>query len=326
MVAHDALAIEEAGGSVAETVTARGGGAYDPEVARVFGAAWKADRADAGADILSLALDAEPGEPVTIAERDIDRVAMAIADFTDLKSPYLLGHSTRVAELAEGGARVSGMTRDECTTVRRAALLHDVGRTGVPNGIWDKPGRLSGAEMERVRLHAYYTERVLARTPTTAPLALIAASHHENLDGSGYHRGVGAAYLDQGSRLLHAADCLDAMVSERPHRQAMTHEEATRALEGEVQAGRLDASAVIAVIEASGGERIRLRTPRPGGLSEREVEVLRLMVRGLSNKQMGARLFLSPKTVGHHVQHIYTKIGVSSRAAAALFAMESGLA
>ncbi len=96
-------------------------------------------------------------------------------------------------------------------------------------------------------------------------------------------------------------------------------------LKAEVGGGRLDPEAVAAVIEASGGERVRLRPSRPGSLSEREIEVLRLMVHGLTNKQIAARLYLSPKTVGHHVEHIYNKIGVTSRAAAALFAMETGL-
>jgi DNA-binding NarL/FixJ family response regulator len=115
------------------------------------------------------------------------------------------------------------------------------------------------------------------------------------------------------------------MLSDRPHRPALQPDEATNELKAEVDAGRLDPESVAAVIEASGGERVRLRPARPGSLSEREIEVLRLMVHGLTNKQIAARLYLSPKTVGHHVEHIYNKIGVSSRAAAALFSMETGL-
>jgi HD-GYP domain-containing protein (c-di-GMP phosphodiesterase class II) len=326
MVAHDALGISEAGGDVVGTVAARSGQAYDPMVVQAFDEAWATFvGADDQSDTWARAMAAEPGQPAAVAEADLDRVAMAIADFTDLKSPYLFGHSTRVAELAEGAAGALGMSEDERVTVRRAALLHDVGRTGVPNGIWDKPGKLSAAELERVRLHAYYTERVLARSPALANLAGAAGSHHENVDGTGYHRGIGAGYLDRTARLIRAADCLDAMLSERPHRPALTREAATRELKAEVDAGRLDAEVVSAVMAASGGEWVRLRSPRPAGLSEREIDVLRLMVQGLSNKEIGTRLSVSPKTVGHHVEHIYNKIGVTSRAAAALFAMESGL-
>jgi HD-GYP domain-containing protein (c-di-GMP phosphodiesterase class II) len=325
MVAHDALGIGEAGGDVIRTVSARSGRAYDPRVVAAFKEAWGTFVAAETSDAWARAMAAEPGRPVTVADADIDHVALAIADFTDLKSPYLLGHSTRVAELADGAARAIGMSETERVTVRRAALLHDVGRIGVPNGIWDKRGPLSASEMERVRLHAYYTERVLARSPGLAGLAVAAGSHHENLDATGYHRGIGAAQLDRASRLIRAADCLDAMLSDRPHRPALQPDQATNELKAEVDAGRLDPEAVAAVIEASGGERVRLRPSRPGSLSEREIEVLRLMVHGLTNKQIAARLYLSPKTVGHHVEHIYNKIGVTSRAAAALFAMETGL-
>ncbi len=270
MVAHDALGINETRRDVVGTVTARSGQSYDPGVVKVFKEAWGAFLAAEPSDTWTRALAAEPGQPVNIAEADIDRVALAIADFTDLKSPYLLGHSTRVAQLADGAAQAIGMSENERVGIRRAALLHDVGRIGIPNGIWDKPGRLSAAELERVRLHPYYSERVLARSPALANLAVVAGSHHENLDGTGYHRGVRAAQLDRSSRLIRAADCLDAMVSERPHRQALPPDEATLGLTTEVDAGRLDAEAVAAVIEASGGKRVRLRPPRPGGLRARD--------------------------------------------------------
>jgi HD-GYP domain-containing protein (c-di-GMP phosphodiesterase class II) len=190
MVAHDALGIGEAGGDVIRTVRARSGRAYDPKVVEAFGEAWEAFVAAETPDTWTRAMAAEPGRPVIVADADIDRVALAIADFTDLKSPYLLGHSTRVAELTDGAARATGMSEMNRVTLRRTALLHDVGRIGVPNGIWDKPGPLSASEMERVRLHPYYTERVLARSPGLAGLAVAAGSHHENLDGTGYHRGI----------------------------------------------------------------------------------------------------------------------------------------
>ena len=325
MVAHDAVGVAQAGGDAVRTVTARADHAYDPAVAGVFAEVWPVFAAAGSVNAWEQVLAAEPGQPVTVGEADIDRVALAIADFTDLKSPYLLGHSTRVAGLAAAAAEAAGISPAGRIALRRAALLHDVGRIGIPNGIWDKPGPLTAAELERVRLHPYYSKRVLARSPVLASLAVIAGSHHENLDGSGYHRGIGAAQLDPTARMLRAADCFDALLSERPHRPAFDRDGAARELKAEVDGGRLDAEAVAAVVEASGGGPVRLRSPRPGGLSQREVEVLRLLVQGLTNKQIGARLYISPKTAGHHVEHIYTKIGVTSRAAAALFAMESGL-
>jgi HD-GYP domain-containing protein (c-di-GMP phosphodiesterase class II) len=325
MVAHDAVALREAGLPVVETVAARAGKAYDPAVVAVLPPAWEAFLAEDGLDAWSLTLAAEPGIDVRVGAGDLDRACLAIADFADMKSPYLLGHSTRVAELVAGAAEVLGLPTATQTDARRAALLHDVGRTGVPNGIWDKAGPLTSGEWERVRLHAYYTERVLARSPVLAPLAVAAGSHHENLDGTGYHRGVGAAQLDPLARLMRVADCHDALSSDRPYRPALSAAQVRSEVEAGVATGRLEGEAVMAVIEAVGGERVRVRSHRPSGLSEREVEVLRLVVRGQTNKQIGGRLHLSPKTVGHHVEHIYAKAGVTSRAAAALYAMEFGL-
>jgi HD-GYP domain-containing protein (c-di-GMP phosphodiesterase class II) len=323
-VAHDAIVLMEAGRPVLQTLRSRRGHAYDPAVVDAMVEA--GPPAGAGdADAWVGGLEAEPAPALTVPGAAIDRVALALADFTDLKSPYLLGHSTRVAEVASGAADVLACAPAEVDEVRRAALLHDLGRVGVANGIWDKRGPLTESERERVRLHPYYTERILARSPALASLAVIAGSHHENLDGSGYHRGVGATQLGRPARLVRAADCLDAMASDRPHRVALPDDGRIRELRAEVDAGRLDAEAVAAVIEASGGGRVHLRPPRPAGLSEREIEVLRLLVHGISNAEIGTRLRLSPKTVGHHVEHIYNKAGVTSRAAAALFAMETGL-
>jgi HD-GYP domain-containing protein (c-di-GMP phosphodiesterase class II) len=325
MVAHDALALHETGADVPATIAERAGHAYDPTIAGVFPSTWSDFSADQSADSWARGLAAEPDPLVMVPEQRVDDVALAIADFTDLKSPYLLGHSTRVAELATGAARILGVPDTEAVSLRRAALLHDVGRTGIPNGIWDKRGPLTTTELERVRMHTYYTERVLARTRPLASLAVVAGSHHENLDGSGYHRGVRGTGIDRIARLLRAADCLDALRTDRPHRPALSAQAVERELRNETDAGRLDPEAVAAVVEAASGTRLKLRVPRPAGLSEREVQVLRLLVHGLSNRDMGERLHLSAKTVGHHVQHIYNKVGVTSRAAAALFAMEADL-
>jgi HD-GYP domain-containing protein (c-di-GMP phosphodiesterase class II) len=140
--------------------------------------------AQAGADpIWEGVLAAEPAPQRWISDAQLDILARALAHFADVKSPYTVGHSTGVATLAEAAARRLGLTDPEVASLRRAALLHDLGRIGVPVGIWDKPGPLTQTEWERVRLHPYLTERVLARSSALAPLGALAAVHHERLTG-----------------------------------------------------------------------------------------------------------------------------------------------
>jgi DNA-binding CsgD family transcriptional regulator len=208
--------------------------------------------------------------------------------------------------------------------VRRAALVHDLGRLGVPNTIWDKQGELTQAETERVRLHPYLTERMLASSPALAPLALTAVQHHERLDGSGYPRGLTGDSLTPAGRVLAAADMYHGRVEPRPHRPARSADEAASELREEVRAGRLDGEAVDAVLQAA-GHRVTRRRDWPAGLTTREVEVLRLLARGLSNKQIAERLVISRKTASNHIEHIYTKIGVTNRALASLFAAKHRL-
>jgi HD-GYP domain-containing protein (c-di-GMP phosphodiesterase class II) len=248
----------------------------------------------------------------------------AIADFADLKSPYTMGHSRGVADLAAQAGRACGLADDEVRTLRRAGLMHDLGRLGVSNAIWDKPRPLSAVEHERVRLHAYLTERILSASAALAPLGALAGQHHERLDGSGYPRALKANMLSPSARILAAADVYRAMLEPRPYRDERSSTEAADELLAEVRAGRLDGDAVDAVLRASGHE-LAHRPERPAGLTQREVEILRLLARGLLNKQIARRLGISPKTVGNHVEHIYAKIDVSSRAAAGLFATEHGL-
>src|SRR3954467_10278773 len=184
--------------------------------------------------MLDAALAAEPPPRASFPRTDLERFTAAFGDFTDLKSPWTLGHSRRVARLA-----------GDASPEPRAALVlagppHDLGRAAVPNGIWDKPQRLGAAEWERVRLHPYYTERILARTPALAPLAALAGAHHERLDGSGYHRGLAAPALTGPPRVLAAAAADAAMTAERPHRSALVPDAAVRELRAEADAGRLD--------------------------------------------------------------------------------------
>ena len=177
--------------------------------------------------------------------------------------------------------------------------------------------------MGAVRLHAYHTERVLLRSPFLAAITPVSTAHHERLDGTGYHRGAGAFSLAPPMRLLAAADAYHAMTEPRPHRSPLSPAQATKELVQEVDGGRLDAIAVAAVLEAAGQRVPRLE--RPAGLTEREAVVVAMLARGLQTKQIARALGISPKTADHHIQNAYAKIGVSTRPAATLFAMEHGL-
>jgi HD-GYP domain-containing protein (c-di-GMP phosphodiesterase class II) len=269
-------------------------------------------------------LDAEPELSRRVGGSDLDEVLEAMADLVDLKSPFLAGHSRGVANLVGEAARVSGRGEEEVRTLRRAALIHDLGRLGVSNAIWDKAGALTEAESERVRLHPYLTDRMLARVSALGKSREIASRHHERLDGSGYPRGLTAGSLTSSDRLLAAADVYHAMSEPRPHRPPIDPDQAARELRAEASAGRLDVLAVDAVLRAA-GHRATARRARPGGLTLREVEVLQLLARGNSSRRIAQQLVVSPKTAANHVEHIYAKLSVSSRAAATLYATQHGL-
>lgn len=269
-------------------------------------------------------IDAEPSLGGPLTDEELDVSLEALADFTDLRSPFLAGHSRGVATLAADAAREAGLPDSEIVALRRGALLHDLGRHGIPATIWDKPGRLTPGEFERVRMHAYYTERMLARPAQLARLGSIASSHHERLDGSGYHRGLSGPSITASGRLLGAADTYHAMTEPRPYRRALTGKEAVAELRAEVRAGRLAGEAVDAVLAAAGQRRGKRRSG-PAGLTPREVEVLTLIARGATNRQVARALGISSKTAGTHVERIYTKIGASTRSTATLYAMQHGL-
>jgi HD-GYP domain-containing protein (c-di-GMP phosphodiesterase class II) len=269
-------------------------------------------------------VDAEPSLAVFLSDDRFDPALVAVANFADLKSPYFLGHSRAVAELAAAAATQLRMPPNDVQMVRRASLVHGFGRLGVSNAIWDKQGPLGAGEWERVRMHPYLTERMVRQSPALAPLGSIAVQLRERLDGSGYPRGLSGAAISRPARILAAADVYQAMCEPRPHREPCTAEAAAAELRAEVKAGRLDDEAVRAVLAAA-GHRVPRRRAGPAGLTQREVEVLRLAARGLTNKDIAAVLVISPKTVANHIEHIYAKIGASTRAMAGLFAMKHGL-
>ena len=327
-VVHDLVALAEARDLKAAiaTLRRRRGRGYDPEI--VDAALGEPDallRAAAAHDAWERVIAVEPEPVAMISSAGLDTMARAFGEFVDLKVGFLRGHSIRVAALAAAGMQALGRPRVEAAEVGAAGLLHDLGRVAVPNGIWEQPGPLTVGQWERVRLHPYYTQRVLERCSALAPLALTAGAHHERLDGSGYHRAATAAQLSVGARLLAAADAYDAITHDRPYRPARPVGQARRALREMVRGGMLDKRAVDAILEAAGGAPLGVRQGYPAGLTEREAEVLRLVAQGRTNREIAEALVITEKTAGHHVEHIYGKIGVSTRVGAALFAMQHDL-
>jgi HD-GYP domain-containing protein (c-di-GMP phosphodiesterase class II) len=328
VVATQAVIFDRLGGPDAAVamVRRRAGGWFDPAVADTFQRVgpellkWLAE-----ADVWAEVLAAEPQPVRRIPWTRLDDVARAFGDMVDLLTPFTLGHSAGVAELAAAAAGHLRLPDGTVDLVRRAALLHDLGRVAVSSHVWERPGALTATQVEQVRLHPYHSERILARSAVLQPLARIAGMHHERQDGSGYHHGASAAQVPAEARLLAVVDAYQAMTQDRPHRAALTPPAAAREVEAAARSGRFDPECARAVIEAAGQRAARARSAWPQGLSEREVEVLRLLARGLSNRQVAAALVISPRTAEHHVQHIYAKIGTSTRAAAAMFAMEHGL-
>ena len=324
-VAQDADMAWQHGGlaAAARVVSGRAGAGLDPGPAAAF--TELGEKAFEGLDVASVwdaAMFAEPGPQVVIDNDRVDTCLSAAADFADLKSTWTIGHSRGVADLAERAGITALMPPGEVTQLRRAALVHDVGRVAVPVRVWNKAGPLTRDERERVRLHAYYSERVLEAAGGLRSLARLAGSHGERSDGSGYHRGCRASELPPAAWLLAAADCYQAMRESRAYRPALSAAEAADQLSRAAEDGLLPADAVDAVLAASGQQR---PVRRPAGLSEREWEVLALLARGLATKQVARRLGISAKTCDHHIQSLYAKAGVSSRAGATLFALEHGL-
>lgn len=309
----------------AELVRQRAGGELDPDAAEAFAkhAASLCARLD-GPSIWPAFLAAEPGDARMVDDEALDEALRAMGDFADLKSRYTRGHSAAVAALAREAAEAAGLSRAEVRMVERAAHVHDIGRVAVSASVWDAPRALTDGEWERVRLHPHATERILSRVASLAPLGELAALAHERLDGRGYHRRLPCDAIAVAARLLEACDAYQAMTEERPHRPALAPDRAAAELRAECRAGRLDGDVVEAVLGAA-GHRTRARASRPGALSDREVEVIRLLARGLTNKEIANRLGISAKTAGNHVQHVFEKAGVTTRAAAAMYAMQHGL-
>lgn len=303
---------------------------YDPALADLFlahGAGWLERLASLDPWVEVLAQEPQPRR--LLHGESLDEALAIAADFIDLKSPFRAGHSRRCAQLSMDAARVLGFDAAAAAELYRAALVHDIGITGVPNSIWDKPGPLTTTEFDRVQLHTMLTEQILRRAPALNALNPLASAHHEKIDGSGYHRRLRAGALEPGATVLAASDIYVALTAERANRPPLAPADAAVELRRLESRGQIDTRACHAVLVAAGhGEPAATagkRVPQPGGLSPREVDVLRLAAMGFTTQQIGERLHISAKTADHHIQHIYNKIAVSTRAAAALWAMQNGI-
>jgi HD-GYP domain-containing protein (c-di-GMP phosphodiesterase class II) len=321
------LFLLHAGPDAAVTQVRRRSGTYlDPSLADLLVSQARdlLDGVDA-LDAYEAALDCEPDPVRYVDTDDLESVARTFGDLVDLKSPRLHGHSSAVADLAAAAVAALGLSA-EVHTVRVAGHVHDIGRVAVSSRIWDKDEPLSATERDQAHLHPYHSERILARIPELAEVATLAGQHHERCDGSGYHRGIGCDRMSMASRVLATADAYywasapeDAVAD-----STGSPDNAGKLLRGWVREGRLDGDAVEAVLEAAGHEP-QGRRQGPAGLTSRQIEVLRLLAGGMSNRDIAERLVISPRTAEHHVQDVYARIGASTRAAAALFAMEHGL-
>lgn len=298
--------------------------AIDPEIAAVF-----ARHAAAVCGVLeapsmwAAVLAAEPAPHLEATDEIVRAALRAMGQVADMKSSYRRHHSGAVATLARDAARAQGLAPSAIDLVEQAGFVHDIGCVVVSTLVWDKPGPLTDPERERIRMHAYLGERLLARAERLAPVAQIAIAAHERLDGSGYHRHSNAGALSAEARILAAADVYRALVEPRPYRPALTPRDAAARIDDAVRAGQLCGAAAAAVLSAAGQPSRCLEVT--SSLTAREHEVLTLLVRGLTNKEIASELGVAASTAGHHVERIFTKLEVKTRAGAAVVALQRGL-
>ena len=332
-IVHMAEVMEVAHGfggaaKAADEARERAGTEFDPDLAAAFvqvseqpGFWREIDQDSVQSTVLQM-------RPLTEFDRasddDIGVMCDVLADFADLSARHDWNHSLLVAETAAGIGSQMGLNGDEVTTLTRSALVHDLGKAAVPSVVLQKRDNLSEIEWEAFRLHPYYTERILSRVSSLRPLANVAGAHHERLAGDGYHKRLSGDQIPTGGRILAVADEYARLYkrTEEPDSQ--------RALDdiGRLSGSGLDSTVCEALATSLSGASPapkRRRAQNPGYLTEREVEVLRQLATGSGNRQIARDLVISEKTVEHHLDHIYTKLDVSSRTSAVVFAVQNGL-
>ena len=259
-------------------------------------------------------------------EEACEEAYLAIADFIDMRMPFTFGHSRAVASLADAAAKRMGLPASDIRDVRWAAYAHDIGELTVPVSTWMRAGTLTERETDAARLHPYHGERALTSLGGDGKLvAALVQRHHERLDGSGYYRNSRGPDLSPAARILAAAEAFQTAREARPHRPAASDAAAAAKLRGAVREGKLCPDAVEAVLACAGQPARRASPERLAGLTAREIEVLRLIAAGDTTKEAARKLEIATKTADNHIQSLYSKIGVTTRAGAALYALERGL-
>ncbi|TGV78379.1 HD domain-containing protein, partial [Mesorhizobium sp. M00.F.Ca.ET.149.01.1.1] len=312
---------------MAETIAGRADGPYETGLALLVSsnAGILMDGISATVDRETI-LALEPDPPVTLDEGACDEAFLAIADMIDMRMPFTQGHSRMVSELAAGAGKRIGLPDPDVRALRWSGCIHDIGELVVPVATWMRNGPLSVRERDAAQLHAYYGERALASFGRDGDaMGALVLRHHERLDGSGYHRKVGGSDLSPAARILAAAEAFQTSREERPHRKALSSEAAATQLRAAVRDGCICPDAAEAVLSFAGQQSRRALPQALAGMTPREIEVLRLIAAGLTAKETARRLDISPKTADHHIESVYSKIGVGTRAAAALYAVEHGL-
>jgi HD-GYP domain-containing protein (c-di-GMP phosphodiesterase class II) len=305
---------------------ARGGRYYDPALARSalkHASGWLAEIAKIDAWPVA---SSEASPAFLKPSPDTSVLAALLADYADLKLPADFLTSRRVAEVATLTALLLGFDAETVRRLTTAALLHGLGRVAVPNGTLERRGPMREADEEHIRLVPHWTERILKRASVFDDEAKIACRAFERLDGSGYPRGLVAPNLDRCARILQA--CVFVVDVSKPEREASGTPGASALITKEVVSGRLDADATNAVLAACGMPRKTIAAQPAASsqqVTQREQEVLAHLARGRSNKEIARTLGISPSTAGTHVENIYRKLGVGTRAAAALVASKRGL-
>jgi HD-GYP domain-containing protein (c-di-GMP phosphodiesterase class II) len=328
-LAQEAIALHEVHGldGMTKMIAKRSGGGYEPQLADLFLA--HAEKLMQGLDgpvdretILAL----EPLPHAMLNEEGCNEAYLAIADMIDMRMPHTFGHSRAVAALAEAACKRAGLPAADARDAKWAAYTHDIGELAVPVSTWMRAGTLTERETDAAQLHPYHGERALASLGGDGKaIAALVLRHHERLDGSGYHRYAKAPDLSPAARILAAAEAFQTAREARPYRVAMSDATAAAKLRGAVKEGKLCSEAVEAVLTCAGQPARRASAERVTGLTPREIEVLRLIAAGRTAKEAARQLDIAPKTADNHIQSLYSKIGVSTRAGAALYALERGL-
>ncbi|TPM12341.1 HD domain-containing phosphohydrolase, partial [Mesorhizobium sp. B2-3-5] len=328
-LAQDVIALSDAVGieAMAEIVANRGDGPYEAGLARLVSANAAVLMEGIGATVdRETILALEPDPPVMLDEAACEEAFLAIADMIDMRMPFTQGHSRMVADLAEGAGARAGLPAPDLRALRWSGFIHDIGELVVPVATWMRNGPLSVRERDAAQLHAYYGERALTSFGRDGDaMAGMVLRHHERLDGSGYHRKVGGSDLSPAARILAAAEAFQTSREERPHRKALSSEAAAAQLRAAVREGCICPEAAEAVLSFAGQPSRRALPRALAGMTPREIEVLRLIAAGFTAKEAARKLDISPKTADHHIESVYSKVGVTTRAAAALYAVEHGL-